>query len=321
MNLARKENIDRIIEIISFIRSQVEISNSLNLTDINVIAENFYRDLLNLTYGYDLKNINIEDQNTAAIDLGDSTNKIAIQVTSTGDLPKTRKTVKKFVEKGLDTKYDVLQILNIAKKTKHRDEWVGEDGGYKLNTKKDIVDTFDLVRDIQDRQPEDIQKIRDFLDGEVRSQTNLSLPREIRTFNTLIETLSADHPSAGTGFIEDPDPRGKIEQRFADHSEYLKGEFQDLFSEYGQVLAEVRQNSEIGQTRLRRLSLHLKQHSDQVLTEHNGNAKAALAALIDDMEHKISINGSDYDRIAIKFFLLDELIRCNIFPNKELIRA
>ena len=71
MSLKMKADMDRITEILSYLKSQVELSNPNNFTDINIYAENFYRDLLNLILGYELKNINMVESNSAAIDLGD----------------------------------------------------------------------------------------------------------------------------------------------------------------------------------------------------------------------------------------------------------
>lgn len=89
----------KIIKWLGWLKNEVELNNSLNLTDINRGAEDFYCGLLNLVYGYNLKNINILDLNAAAIDLGDSEKRIAIQVTSTSALAKTKYTVEKFIEK------------------------------------------------------------------------------------------------------------------------------------------------------------------------------------------------------------------------------
>ena len=54
---------------LTHLRMSVEHLNSLNLQDINVHAETFFRDLLNLALGYQLKNINIVEKNARAIDL------------------------------------------------------------------------------------------------------------------------------------------------------------------------------------------------------------------------------------------------------------
>ena len=91
----------KIIKALSWLKTEVDYHNSLSLTDINHAAEDFYCGLLNLVYDYNLKNINITEQNAAAIDLGDEQEKISIQVTSTSTLAKTKYTVEKFIEKKL----------------------------------------------------------------------------------------------------------------------------------------------------------------------------------------------------------------------------
>ena len=69
---------------LTYLQKEVENFNSLNLTDINVIAENFYRDFFNLI-GFEFNNTNFESNNFAHIDLIDTVNKQAIQVTSQND--------------------------------------------------------------------------------------------------------------------------------------------------------------------------------------------------------------------------------------------
>jgi hypothetical protein len=99
MAVTRKKSMDSIIERLSYIKSQVEISTSQNLSDINIYAENFFRDLLNLILGYNLRNINIDEVNAAAIDLGDKAAKTAIQVTSTNEFPRLRKQLISLMKK------------------------------------------------------------------------------------------------------------------------------------------------------------------------------------------------------------------------------
>jgi hypothetical protein len=88
--------------------------NSLNLQDVNVHAETFFRDFLNLALGYQLRNINIIEKNARAIDLGDEDERIAIQVTSTAELAKIKHTHMGFVASGLDGRYDRLVVLIIG---------------------------------------------------------------------------------------------------------------------------------------------------------------------------------------------------------------
>ncbi|MYF46751.1 MAG: SMEK domain-containing protein [Rhodobacteraceae bacterium] len=143
--MERQKLINTCIDRLVFLKSKVEVSSKLNLTDMNIHSENFYRDFLNLLYEYDLKNINKIQHNATSIDLVDQNNKIAIQVTSTPNLAKTKKTVDSFISKKLYEKYERLVILNIVKKTQHSKGQIGEEGLYQLDTNRDIWDVFDSV--------------------------------------------------------------------------------------------------------------------------------------------------------------------------------
>ncbi len=193
----------------------------MNLTDINVHSENFYRDLLNLAFGYNLVNINTINPNAAAIDLGDEGNSLAIQVTSTSAIAKTRRTVRKFIEKGLCEKFDRLIILNIASKTTHTVPTIGDDS-YRFNTKDDIWDIGDLAVKINDLDLPKIQEIDSFLNRQLYMKPTEKLPRNVETILRLIELISdEEHPAAGEGFLDEPFPDEKINKRFADHAGFL----------------------------------------------------------------------------------------------------
>jgi hypothetical protein len=250
--------------------------------------------------------------------LGDEKNKIAIQVTSTSSLSKIKKTLDSFIKKDLHKKYDRLIILNITKKENHKEKFIGDQGPYQINTKDDIWDIGKIIEDVQNLKTDKIKNISNFLEDEIKLAPEPTLAKEIKTFMSLIEILSDENQiSSGRGFIEAPDPEGKIYRRFADYSDFLTKEYQDLYTEYGQVLEDVMKQSDIGQTRIRRLALYLRNNSDSILNVCNGDAKKALKLLIEKYEIVLSSNGIDYDESAIRFFLVEQLTRCNVFPNKE----
>jgi hypothetical protein len=60
----------------------------------------------------------------------------------------------------------------------------------------------------------------------------------------------------------------------------------------------------------------LRDESDIILTKENNNAKLALHSLVELFYDKLSEKGVVFNKQAIKFYLLDELIKCNVFPNK-----
>lgn len=310
-----------IINSLTWLSTQVTVNNKLNFTDINVHSENFYRDLLNLAFDYNLVNINITDPNTAAIDLGDEANKFAIQVTSTSALAKTRHTVNKFIEKGLYKKYERLVILNITEKTTHSMPTVGDER-YSLNIKDDIWDIGDLSKRINNLDLTKIQQISNFLNQQLYLKPTESLPRNVETILQLIELISDEkHPAVGEGFLAEPFPDEKINKRFAEHSEYLKQEYLTLYQDYGAVLNSVERESDIGQVKIRRAAQHLRVYSDHVLTECEGNPQKALTKIIDHFISILNENSFEADTGAAQFYIVKQLIKCNVFPNKEVLNG
>jgi hypothetical protein len=314
--LVRKEYIDQITDALSILAHKVEISTKLNLTDINIAGEDFYKDLLNLSLGYKLQNINEINPNAAAIDLGCTVNRIAIQVTSTSALKKTRETVEKFIGKEFHKEYDRLIIFNLVKVTKHNDTHVGEKGVYQLNTSDDMWDYTDFARMIVGKDLELLKSVVEFLQEQLKISPPEPIPKEVKTVVALIDHLSnCENEESGSSFIEKPDPKGKIYERFSDHSDFLTEMYGKLFVIYGANLETVKDLADIGVLQIQKKSLYLQMYSDKVLSECSGDPKVALDKLTNTFTEVINGKGIDVDITAITFYLVNELIRCNVFPN------
>lgn len=242
---------------LTHLRVSVETSNSLNLQDLNVHAEAFFRDLLNLALDYSLININIIEKNARAIDLGDEVNRIAIQVTSTVDFSKVKHTFDGFIKGRLQNKYDRLVVLIIGAKKNYRETGLDNASGFSMSVVDDVWDVSDLLTMIGDLKLDKLQACQDFLRKELR----LSEPRqssEVRTLTRLIEVLSESEEGVQAGDNrEDPDPEGKIRDRFADHAEFLQQEYVELFEIYGRALKEVEAHTDLGHVRIRKLQVYL----------------------------------------------------------------
>lgn len=316
----RSDYIVQITDALAFLSRKVEIKASLNLTDINVCAEDFYKDLLNIALGYKLENINASNINAVAIDLGDSENRIAIQVTSTSAIAKTKKTVTKFIEKELYLDYDRLIILNLVKVTKHKELYIGDTNKYQINTKEDIWDYTDFAHKIQHKDLKKLEEIVNFLHKELKIVPDSKLPKELQTIITLIDHLS-NCIATDEKFIEEPDPDRKIYKRFSEYSSFLTQTYIELYSVYSLNLETVKEMTDIGTIQIVKKSLYLKTYSDKVLTECDGNPRVALDKLTQEFARIVGQKGIDYDETAITFFLVDELIRCNVFPNSEVIHG
>ena len=85
----------KIKTLLNILKSEIKDSGKLNLLDINVHAEDFYRDLLNLIYGWQLQNMNQWNLNAAGGDLWYDNGKIVIQVSSTATKDKIQTSIDK----------------------------------------------------------------------------------------------------------------------------------------------------------------------------------------------------------------------------------
>lgn len=319
--MRRSDHFKVIAHYLTQLATQTKILNSLNLQDINVHAENFFRDLLNLILDYNFININIVEKNSQAIDLGDAQNRIAIQVTSTSDFAKIRHTHNGFVAGGHATKYDRLVILIIGEKKNYRQKFIGGNGTIKVSFDEDVWDLEYLMRIMQNLPLPKLAECHTFLRNELR----ISEPRtssEISTLIRLIEVLSLAEEGISIGDSrEDPDPENKINDRFSEHSEFLKLLYQELHEIYGRALAEVTRQSDLSHIRVRKLQVYLMQWSDRILGEFGGDPKAALEALTERVLQMMGDGDSDFDDSAVRFYLIAQLIACNVFPNKQSLHA
>ncbi|MDR6493177.1 hypothetical protein J2797_003073 [Paraburkholderia terricola] len=313
----RATYIQKITHALAVLSARVKINASLNLLDLNIHAENFFRDLLNLAFGYKLVNLNSVDHNTKSIDLGDSLNRLAFQVTSTSSLKKTRATVDGFISDKKYTQYARLIIFNIVEASEHREPFIGIKGVFQLETANDIWDCRTFVRMILDKDLTTIKKIADFLDVELHSAVQEeAIPKEVQTVLALIEILSDDeHPAAGNGFIEKPDPEGKIYKRFSSQSIFLTEKYVEHYAIYGEILRGVSQQSDLGPVKIRKIASYLRSYSDRVLTANHGDPVVSLEIMTEYFTGILANKGIEYDSSAVEFFLVDQLIRCNVFPR------
>lgn len=79
--LQKETYISDILDRLSGLAYNVELHGLLNLLNLHVLSEDFYVGLLNLVYGWKLRNANSSQQNAPGIDLIDDSNHVLVQVT------------------------------------------------------------------------------------------------------------------------------------------------------------------------------------------------------------------------------------------------
>lgn len=313
--LNRKDNIDKISTKLAILAHKVELNSCLNLMDLNIHAEYFFCDLLNMIFNASLVNLNTINANAKSIDLIDLRKRLAIQVTSTPEFSKIKKTVDGFIETENINNIDRLIVLIIIKKKRYQAKTYGDK--FIISVSDDVLDYTDLIKLIMGLPPEKIQKICDYLSSQIFDTPSQKAPKEVTTILEMIKILSTDeHPQSGNGFQEEPDPNGKINKRFSAYAEYLMEIYVPLMAAYAGILNEISNSNDSGIININKLSAYLKRASNSALDECNGNPVDALNKLTDYYASRLRSNGVDYDDSAIQYYLIDNMIRCNVFPNK-----
>lgn len=306
-----------IISYLSYLESKVTLSNSINLTDVNIHAENFYCNLLNLVFNFKLKNVNQTQRNAAAIDLEDSNNKIAVQITSDHSLKKIKNTFESFINNKLHMNYNQLIVFTLKKKLKYKSKHLKKEG-FEFQFGKHVWDNVTIISKIQTFSHEKLSNIVKFLEEELGSKTLPKCAKEINTFMQLINILSNDNYTLTDNFYkEEPDPHKKINDRFKTYSSFINSQYTLLYAQYGASLKKIYEEEGVERISLSKLRIHLMDFSNKLIDKYKEDAKRALDEMTEYYQNLLSQHQVDHDLGAIRFFLIDQLIRCNVFPMMD----
>lgn len=307
-----------IAENLALLSREVSILNAVNLYDINIIAEDFFPGLLNLIYGYELQNANHLEKNAPAIDLIDRKNRIAVQVTSDNSSTKIRHTIEEFNKNQAYHLYDRLVVLILTQKKNYSSSFSTQ-GRFSFEKARDIWDVEKLIKDIRELETEQIRNISDYLSEELCNKyysVRETQAGEVDTIIDLIEYISQNR-KVNKDRETTVDPEYKIYKRFKNFADKLITEYTTLYTIYGEALNIVNETLGIDEAKDIIIMFYLQDISVQFLEEEHDNPLAALNKLVTYFEEKLSTNGKKYDRSAIKFYLVNEMIKCRVFPNER----
>lgn len=165
MVFSRQKLIQRITDNIDFLSGHVKKENLIGLFDSNRLAQDFYKDFLGLVFGYknlvDLDKLN-EKTNYKAIDLAETNERVAIQVTSENTSQKIKDTIKKFNEEKLYNDYDRLVILIIGTRKNYSTSFSTENK-FEFDQDDDIWDDSSLISEIDNLDDDQLTAIDNLL--------------------------------------------------------------------------------------------------------------------------------------------------------------
>ncbi len=178
--------IGEIIDELANIANQVDNRCKLGLTDLNKYLEDFFKEILNILLGIHLENLNNERSNAPGLDLGDSVNNKAFQITSEKTSTKINNTLKTVLDNKI-TVYNKIFILIIGYKQKSYTE--DEELWGKFNFKEEnIWDINTLCKKAIELPLDKLQAIHQYIKQEVvRVKIELEIPNQEGEFSTSIK--------------------------------------------------------------------------------------------------------------------------------------
>jgi hypothetical protein len=145
-----------------------------------------------------------------------------------------------------------------------------------------------------------------------KSQSN-----EVETIIDLIEYISENAELVEDSFNNVvPDPENKIYIRFAKFCKEIKSEIQD-YAMYACSQKEAENSIGLSIIDVAKIRGFLKTKSRKFLRDSNQKPILALDQLTEYFEEQLKINNANYDHNAIRYYLISEIPKCNVFPNDD----
>ncbi len=164
--MKREELFNYIADLLSVLAFRIERRGKLNILDLHLHSENFYRDFFNLLFNWELVNLNEENQNVEAIDLIDRKNRIIIQVSSINTKQKIDNALAKSSMKDyIGWSFKFISIARSANNLKNK-PFINK-YGVLFTPSEDIYDIDAILREILGLTTERLQIIADFLKSEL----------------------------------------------------------------------------------------------------------------------------------------------------------
>jgi len=178
--------------------TRIEQRGSLNIQDLHLHAENFYRDFCNLLFGWQLENLNKEQPNAPGIDLIDNSNNIVVQVSSTATRQKIESSLTKDISNYSGYSFKYISISKDAKNL--RDKTYQNPHNLAFLPANDIFDVSSLLRLIDDMDIRRLKNLYEFIKAELKSEPD---PDKIESnLTTIIKILAKEDWSADVAEFE-----------------------------------------------------------------------------------------------------------------------
>lgn len=312
----REHQLDEAREWLKRLSDYIETNAKLRHFNANIEIEPFFRDLLNRLFGWSLGDSNLL-KNQPSFDLDDEQNRISVQVTSDTSPKKIRDTLRNFLRADRFRYNRLIFVYPCESKPKSKIDLRNQLSGFEFELDRDRFDLGDLLRQIQtlsiDAQMDVLNFLRKEL-GPLGKALRMGADQNVEAMITILgHMMESGQPSPRPELS--PDGARKL-RRFQEHAEYLKRQFTLHVGCY-QTVEAARKAVGLDAVRSLRCAAWLKERSLAALDEQSGDAKRAFDQLVALLLGQVHRSGNDCDESVVRYFLADELARCNVFPNPD----
>lgn len=166
--MERQRHFANISERMAVLAYRIEAEGKLNILNLHIHAEDFYRDLFCLLFDWKLINMNSNTQNVAAIDLIDNVNKLIVQVSATNTKEKINYSLSRIdINKYSNYTFKFISIARSAEAL--RDKVYQVPHNIIFCPRNDIYDVTSLLKTIQHLSVDKIEEIDNFITKELGS--------------------------------------------------------------------------------------------------------------------------------------------------------
>lgn len=320
--MQRKNYFDYIEEKLAILSIRVKNKGKLNILDVHMHSENFYRDFINLLYGWSLENANNRLQNVEAIDLIDDSKKLIVQISATATKAKIekslkKKTIEKYAQKGYKFKFvSIAENADQLRKQKYNNLY-----NIAFEPQNDIFDISSLEKDILDLQSEKMETVYQFIKAELGNMPDsIRFNSDLATIINILAEVKLDEKEP-LGNINMYEIDKKIEFNKLDIAASIIDDYK-IF--YNQVEKKYMEFDKMGLNKSMLVLQSLKKmYIDALLKNIYSSSDLLFVGLIDEVK-EIVLNSSNYSDISkealeacASLLVVDAFMRCKIFKNPE----
>jgi hypothetical protein len=286
----------------------------LNILDLHLYSENFYRDCLKVLFDWDLQNLNAVHQNMAGIDLIDNTNKIIVQVSATATKQKIESALAKDLSAYKDYSFKFVSICKDAKDL--RTKTFTNPHNLTFEPARDILDIPSLLSFINALDIDRQKAVYEFLKKELKSDPDLEKVESNLT--TIIKILSKEDWSQGTLSLATVpyDVEAKISYNQLGTARVLIDDYKIHYPRIDKIYSDFdRQGAN------KSLSILDGIRNEYIALSSLSSPDQCFFSIIDKSVQKIQASANytpipeEELTLCVQILVVDAFIRCKIFKN------